>query len=186
MQWHDPEIVRSEVEDSSQKELMGLETVLVISIEEFKKYILRQLEFQPPVMPEPKNIVFLDTSTEDLKLAKKIGSALNKIGIEWCLSLTTGSPSELREDLINNFTTCNAAIVIYGNITRTWVKEQIRFSQKLEREAPLSIVAVYDGPPHPKSNLDIHYPELKIIDGRKQIDVDKLKELLFPLIKNKV
>ena len=96
------------------------------------------------------------------------------------MPLSKGKPKEIRTELQQNLLDCDALIIIYGQTTAAWVREQLRFSRKIgsRRPQPLLALAVYEGPPEKKEDLAYYLPNMQMLDCRKGLDQTKLEKFL--------
>ena len=73
-------------------------------------------------MDAPK--VFIQTDINDLAAASQLMNRLSNSGRTTFLPLTTGTPSEIREDTEQHLTTCDGLIVYYSESPPGWVRSQ--------------------------------------------------------------
>jgi len=99
------------------------------------------------------------------------------------LPMREGRPDEIRQDLEANLLDCDGLIVVYGEITEQWVREQLRQWRKMlfRREKPLRALAVYEGPPSEKQRLGMKLPKMHVIDCRQGLQEEKVKGFLSAL-----
>jgi hypothetical protein len=182
LQWRAPALELAAVFDSTQRTLLALETVKAMPIEEFKRAIRQYLSKEPPAPPATHEFVFLNASGVDQRLAERIGTILEQLGLVWQLRLNEGNPGEVRRDLEANLRTCDALIVVYGQIGARWVKEQLLYYRRITRARSLKALALYEGPPEDKDEVDAALPGMAVLNCRRGIDEVKLRDFLAPLL----
>ena len=182
LQWRTPALDLATVSDPTQRTLLGLETVKAMPIEEFKRTMRQYLSKEPPASPAIHEFVFLNASGMDQRLAERIGTILAQLGLVWQLRLNEGNPGEVRRDLEANLRTCDALIVVYGQIGAQWVREQLRYYRRIRRAGALKAFALYEGPPEDKDEVDAVLPGMVVLNCRRGIDEVKLRDFLSPLL----
>jgi hypothetical protein len=97
-----------------------------------------------------------------------------------------GRPDEIRQDLEANLLDCDGLIVVYGEITEQWVREQLRQWRKIlyRRDKPLRALAVYEGPPSAKQPLGMRLPRMHVIDCRRGLQQEKVQSFLNELARS--
>lgn len=182
-QWRSPELDLDSVRDPTYRELLEVETVRAEPIEEFKREIERKLfeeEKSEPGRVMPSALVFVNSDPSDRKLAEGIREELKRRRINVSLPLREGKPSEIREDLEYNLETCSALLIVYGEATASWVRRQLLQCHRslARRDPPLPALALYRGPPEPKSELDMEILDLREIDCTAGLDHEALESFL--------
>ena len=142
---------------------------------------------QPPSMPfheildAPK--VFIQTDINDLAAASQLMNRLCNSGCTSFLPLTTGTPSEIREDTEQHLTTCDGLIVYYGESPPAWVRSQFSRLDRyhaLRRETnptrPMKAWAICQGPPPSKAPLNFGARNLLWIDLNDDTHEEQLSE----------
>ncbi len=181
LQWRNFALDPAKVEDEAQRALLESPTVRAEGIEDFKEAIRRRVEAlrQPPPPPPPRParstnsvFVFVDRDSPDRPLAEQVCDILRRNGAGFTLPIDTKDPGELRQDLEQNFTSCNALIVIYGSTTAAWVKKHLLDSRKAfaRRHLPPRALAVFQGPPAPKGYLPVQLPSMAILDCQNGVN----------------
>ena len=91
-----------------------------------------------------------------------------------------GEPSEIRRDLEGNLQDCDGLLIVYGQTTATWVRNQLRQARKVvgQREQPLRCLAVCEGPPPEKDGLAFLLPHLHNLNCRNGLDDSALMEFI--------
>lgn len=184
VQWRDPDLELDSVDDAEHRELLTLETVRSESLEEFKRAVkscATEREEQPP-LPRTgfSTFVFVDAEKGDLHLAEAVCDELDRCGADISLPISDGTPAEIRKDLEANLLTCDALIVIYGQSTVRWVREQLMQCRKVlyRRDQPLPALAVYEGPPEEKNPLNLRLRNMRILNCRDGLHPEELRSFL--------
>jgi hypothetical protein len=182
MQWRNPELVLNDIEDEDHRTLLQGNTVYAGGIEEFKREVKKRV-FYKPKKTKPRSIqtfVFVNMETRDRSLAKEIGKVLDHYGAEYSFPLREGKAAEIREDLEHNLLECDGLIIIYGQTTARWVREQLLQCRKIiyKRKSPLKAIAVYEGPPEPKVPLDLQLKNMQILNCRQCLKEDKIRTFI--------
>ena len=116
------------------------------------------------------SVVFVNVATEDRLLAEQVQQSLDKKGIVSSLPLDQSfkpSPQEIREDIKMSLTECDAVLIIYGNSSPLWLKEQLlmchRWQRKRVDEDPLKVIALhYEINGKSDSKLPVNLPDLQV------------------------
>jgi hypothetical protein len=161
-------------------------TAVVTGLEEFKQYIIQQLEaieakkrleeerrqreesLKQAVRASSLSgdtLVFINTGPEDLNLALEIGGILREEGFGFSLPLLEDiSPAEKRHDLEENLVDCDAVIVLYANTAVSWVREQLRYCRRVQgrRDRPLKIIAVFSRANNPPLGMSL--PNMQVVE----------------------
>lgn len=115
-----------------------------MGLEEFKQELVTRLHAQDK-KSKPKvnaNLVFLNTSSEDVSLEENIGKQLKKHEIGVALPLRVGDSKKMQEDLEQWLSECDGVIIVYGPATHAWAREQIRISPPHHRPARSSFKSI--------------------------------------------
>jgi len=188
LQWRDPTLDLSTVTDEKYRALLQANTVeAAMGIEEFKAFVANRALAKPSGQSSQRPVsegallngfVFLDRASVDTETAEPIVDYLSELKVECVLPLEKGDPEEIRLDLEESLSACEALIIVYGDAPPGWVRAQVRQYRKAKRERPLALQGIYDGPPPLKSDLGLALPALKIIPCRQGFAPDKLLEFL--------
>ena len=159
---------------------MQRSSLLAVGIEEFKQQVKEGVFYEPPpLVQRPINaFVFVATEAHDRKLANSICEELKRYGAGYMLPRREGKPVEMRKDLKEKLSTCNALIVVYAKSTHTWVEEQLMQTKKILAGKPPPALAVYNGPPGPKELLDLALPNMHTLDCLKGLNKRELRAFL--------
>lgn len=130
--------------------------------------------------------VFLNSAPEDLELTHHIKSLLKKNGVNCVLvpmeRTDKLSSKEIRDDIENKISGCDAVLVLCEQTTAVWANKQIIDCQRLQRkrETPFKIIAIHRGKDQP--DLGIDWDLLKTYDcPPKQVEA-YLQEFIGALI----
>jgi hypothetical protein len=190
LQWRDPALDLSAVADEKHRALLQANSVEQMGIEDFKAFVAKRAlaKTRPPRHTSQiqgdsllEGFVFLDRAEVDKNTAEHIAALLNDLKVDCVEALDHGDPEDIRVDLEENLSGCEALIIVYGEAPPGWVRAQVRQSRraKAKRDRPLARQAIYEGPPVPKADLALHMPGLKVIPSR-ELNSDKLREFLRP------
>jgi len=187
LQWRDPTLEIATVSDDKHRALLQANTVEQMGIEEFKAFVAKRALAKPikttTVRETPEGslingYVFLDRAIEDIQTAQPILDFLDELKVDCVVPLAKGDPQEIRVDLEENLSACEALIIVYGDAAPGWVRAQVRQYRKAKRDRPLGLQGIYEGPPETKDDLGLAMPALKIIPCRDGFASDKLLEFL--------
>jgi TIR domain len=186
LQWRDRKVDVAAMTDPDQRAFLDAATVVVTGLEEFKQYIIQQLEAieakkrleeerrqheaslkqtTPTSALTGDTLVFINTGPEDLSLALEMGEILKEEGFGFSLPLLDDiSPAEKRQDLEENLLDCDAVILLYASTAVAWVREQLRYCRRMQgrRDRPLKIIAVFS-----KANnqpLGMSLPNVQVLE----------------------
>lgn len=182
LQWRDTELHIAQIPDKEHRKLLQNPSVLATSLAEFKAEVVKRARQKP--VPETARstdaLVFVNNEDEDLALAEEVCKIVKRKGFSFARPMRGGKPAKIRKDLEGNLVDCNALIVIYGSIAVAWVREQLQFYRKIghQRLQPLSALAVYEGPPAEKADLNYYLKDMQTLDCRQGLDEAKLEEFL--------
>jgi TIR domain len=186
LQWRNPALDVSSVQDAAQRALLDAATVRAEGIEDFKREIRRRLDErrnQPPRPVPTEAFVFVDMDSTDRPLAEQLSEILFRNGAGYMLPTEDRDPRKFRRDLRDKLLECNALILIYGATTRSWVDGHLRELQKMLtlRPNPLRGLAIVEGPPDPKDRLSIMLPKMKVINCRGGVQEAEVRRFLESL-----
>jgi hypothetical protein len=174
---------------------------MATGIEEFKQYIVQQLEaIEAKRREEEKRkqeaylkgtirassltqdtLVFINTGPEDLSLAQEIATMLKEEGFGFSLPLLENiPPADKRRDLEANLQDCDAVIVLYANTSLAWVREQLLYCRRMQgrRDRPVKIIAVFSQASPGKPPLGMNLPNMRVLEFSTLRD-----STCFPLFK---
>lgn len=186
MQWRDPRLDRSTIEDADHRTLVEGVKVIAEPLEDFKKALLNALNRAPDPVPVSRtNVeVFVARDQADQPLAEQICDMLEHCDAGWSRSLLGEEgqdPQVYRQDMEERIRECDAIIVVYGRATALWVRRQLgELRKKLaEFNKQAAALAVFDGPPEPKLNVEAKpIPYMKIVNCRHGVCEREIREFL--------
>lgn len=176
IQWRHRSLDLSLTKDSDHRALLDAETVMAVSLEEFKSEIVKRTSPKQESecsCPTNNACVFVDAETSDSALADSLCELLSGNGIDVALPPQAGAASRMRELFKQHALNCDAAIFVYGNAPNVWVTSQLYEWRKLAtgRERPPKFLAVYEGPPpEGKEPLSLKWCGLRTINCRNGVD----------------
>ena len=193
LQWREGHLILSSISDPEHRALVDGLHVQAVELESFKRDILSRAKRERQKRQTPAEsgssivqdqaFIFINIEKEDLGLADDLCDLLERSGYSYALPMREGRPDEIRQDLEANLLDCDGLIVVYGEITEQWVREQLRQWRKMlfRREKPLRALAVYEGPPSEKQRLGMKLPKMHVIDCRQGLQEEKVKGFLSAL-----
>lgn len=187
LQWRNRDLDTGAVQDPEHRCLLQTETVLEVSIEEFKRTVFERASYVPPT-PPPKPVgvfVFVDIETHDRYLAETICKLLDQYDIGYKLPSKGTSGRGVRKELQYNLATCDGLIVVYGQSTVEWVRAQLDEARKsaINRPSgsPLQAIAVWEAPPAPKAPLEMKLSGMKTLEWQGGLNEPALRAFLEEL-----
>lgn len=185
MQWRPQDLNVVDVTDAGHRELLLGGTVRASGIGEFKRAVIEEARraSQPPPTPPGGAFIFVNSDSPDYVLAEEVAGVLQKHEVAYAIPISEGSPSDLRADLEDNLRSCDGLIVIYGGTTVNWVRNQLRQGRKImsQRDEPLRALAIYEGPPAPKSKINLSLPGMRTLNCHNGLDEAVLLKFLHSL-----
>lgn len=173
-QWRIPSLNMNTIEDKDHRELLERSTVLTVNLEEFKREVVRYLQIKPVQKTDFSTdaFVFLNANNEDRLLAQDISKVMEQKEVGYALPLWDEHVAGIFEDSQKNLFICDGVIVVYGKADILWVRDQVREYRKTmsRREQPLKALAVYEGPPEQKKELNMKLPDMYVINCRERLD----------------
>jgi serine/threonine protein kinase len=192
LQWRDAALQTAGIRDPEHSALLGNRHVQVVDLELFKRETVTRAAQErkryeqsqlPPAPAADKAFIFINAGRDDLPLTEELCELLERHGYSYALPMHDGRPDEIRQDLEANLLDCDGLIVVYGEIPEQWVREQLRQWRKVlfRREKPLRALAVYEGPPPQKQRLGMRLPQMRVLDCRQGLQVEKVRSFLESL-----
>src|SRR5262249_38180449 len=125
-------------------------------------------------------LVLLNASNEDESLGRAVAEVIDRNGVGYVMPLRAGAPAEIRQDLEQRLLESDGVIIVYGAVTHTGARNQGLPYHKLMslRQQPLKTLALYEGPPEEKEDLRVKLPGMRILNCRKFLDENLLREFL--------
>jgi serine/threonine protein kinase len=194
LQWRDVALDPAQVRDAEHAAFVNGKHVQAVELELFKRDVVarasgeikrRTAESAAPKAMADQAFVFINVGRDDLPLTDDLCGLLEQRGCSYALPMHEGRPDEIRQDLEANLLDCDGLIIVYGEITEQWVREQLRQWRKIlyRRDKPLRALAVYEGPPCEKQGLGMRLPKMHVIDCRLGMQEDKVRSFLNELAK---
>jgi hypothetical protein len=188
LQWRSVGLDLDSVTDPRYRSFLDAATVMASGIQEFRQEIVELMrhEEREPATPL-STLVFVDSEEEDLKLARQVCSVLEDLGVGYALPLRSGTPTEIRNDLKQSLTECDALLVVYGQTPLPWVRAQLQFLHRIlrNRDRPLDALAVFEGPPPKTEPLGFKLPQMQFLDCQKGFDETQLRKFLASVNRSK-
>lgn len=179
------------VGDAEHRAFLESESVMAVSMEEFRRTVLERAAALTAPAPAPapapgESLVFVDADAGDLELAAAVGDALERRGLAYSLPLPGGSPADVRADLEQNLLYADALVVVWGGASAAWVRNQLLLLRKVawKRARPLNGVVLVQAPPAGKEALGLGLPNLVTVDCTAGLDERTLAPLFQALGKN--
>jgi len=180
VQWRDPRLDFSQVQDPRHREL--LDGARACGFEELKRAVLNEARCEATAPPaRPSNVMaYVDAEARDLSIATDVGSFLAEQGVDCFWPVRTGTPEQVRRDLEQHLANCDGIILVYGQADPFWVRDQLLQIRKIvsQREHPPAALALYMGPPLEKGELGFRLPNLMTLDGRSGAKADVLQSFV--------
>ncbi|WP_081771814.1 toll/interleukin-1 receptor domain-containing protein [Paraburkholderia nodosa] len=189
LQWRSRGVDLEKVKSSAPEHfnlLIG-EDVQACAIEEFKRAVVEGATRQPePKRPASQGIlVFVNSDLQDRPFAAQVCQLLADEGIGYSMPLMNASmkPTEYREDLELNLSTCDGLIVVYGSTPVTWVRRQLAEGHKIlsQRNEPRPAVWLVEGPPPDKQPPDFLLPNMRSLNCHEGVRREIVSELVATL-----
>lgn len=182
LQWRSPDLDLGAVADQDHRRLLERDTVLAVSMQEFKREVVLKATHRP-AGPAPRHeykFVFLNAEASDRSLVEHMGAALDKRGVAYAYPILEGKPADIRKDLERNLLDCDGLIIVYGSSTVDWVRDQLRYCRKVisKRDDPLHALGVFEGPPEEKLPLNFRLPNMQVINCRRGLNDTALESFL--------
>jgi hypothetical protein len=191
IQWREPALDPASIADADLRALVQGTTVSAVALEEFKRDAVRRAQSEVERRKAREQVgdgveqafVFVNVDRGDLTVASELCRLLEQSGCSFALPLHEGRPDEIRRDLEANLLDCDALIVVHGEITEQWVREQLRQWRKMLylREKPLRGLAVLEGPPPEKPALGMRLPRMHVIDCRLGFQAERVRPFVESL-----
>jgi len=192
LQWRDAALQTAGIRDAEHSALLSGRHVQAVDLELFKRETVsraadekrrREAAASADEPAVDKAFIFINVGRDDLPITDELCNLLERSGYSYALPMHEGRPDEIRQDLEANLLDCDGLIVVYGEITEQWVREQLRQWRKVlyRREKPLRALAVYEGPPPEKQRLGMRLPQMRVLDCRHGLQEEKVRGFLESL-----
>lgn len=188
LQWRERGQNIEGVQDPEHRAL--LEASQACGIDEFKRTVVERA-LHPPAErtgghKHPVRInIFVDADLRDHGLELEVSHALDELGVlPFRMPVGNLSPTEVRTALKMNVEGCDGLVLVYGETEPYWVQEQLRQVTKVNPE--LSTIAVFEGPPAEKPEIGVESKDLDVLNCRRGLDLEKLRQFVERLRNTKV
>ena len=183
LQWRSADLRVNEVADAAHRELLDGDHVIACGIAEFKQHIVAEANRKPAATTADKpqgRSVFVNHDKADGEIAAEVSRFFSSRGISAFRRLHAGEPDELRIDLEQKLTNCDALIVVYGAARPIWVRSQLDQAIKIvsQRQQAPAAQAICEGPPEVKDDLAVELPGFTSMNCRHGLDERVLGEFL--------
>jgi len=172
-QWRDPDIDLEAIEDVAHRALLNGKSVWAEPLEEFKAALARELttftentKRKPNSDNECGKFIFVNRERDDAVIAERVSGLLDDKGCDVYLPLDTMNSEQFRKELEEHLTDCDGLIVVYGDTTPEWVRQQLFQCRKAfaNRKEPLKALALCEFPPTPKVSPNISLRQMRVFD----------------------
>jgi hypothetical protein len=189
MQWRSPDLQVDGLAEGF-RDVLRRKEVTVSTLAAFKEDVRAAATAAPPA-PEPPLgpddrpvLVFVNADQPDWSTAEAVSKVFKSRKLIGALPLKEGNAGECLADLRENLKSCEAFVMVYGEAGPAWVRAQIRrYTECMrERKHAAKIVAVYAGPPVPKSPLALEWDALRQLDGGAAWDLAPIHKLADELL----
>ena len=111
--------------------------------------------------------VFINAAPEDKLLAEQLKLFLDYHHFEYSLPLDSAlqpTPAEMRQDLENNLLCCDALVVVYGQTSPVWLREQLLLCRRMQRkrDEAFKIIAIHNQLNTPKPEINISLSNMQV------------------------
>jgi hypothetical protein len=172
LHWRRGGIDASKVANPAHRALLTGPEVMEVELEEFKAAIVqrerRLSDPSRPHRPPPSCFIFVNMTEEDHDIAHCVAKELQQYEAWTALPVQTREVAEDTRDFEDNVRECDGLLLVYGKTKPQWVRAQLRQLRKLaaDRNRPLSVIGVYDGPPPKSGEIEMGWEGLRILCGR--------------------
>ncbi|KPA09562.1 Toll-Interleukin receptor domain protein [Candidatus Magnetomorum sp. HK-1] len=188
-----PELNVDQLTIEPYKALFTGNDIMPIHMEEFKREICLHV-FEPPVSQSDSccclsgELIFLNASEVDEYLTTDIIKILKTNGLGHSLPIKCGSSKDIRENLEMHLKECDGIVIVYGAVSQQWAQAQLFQCRKIrnKRNHPLKALAVYDGPPEEKENLEMGLPNMLMINCRSRFQPSEFQPFLRKMQERRV
>ncbi|MCP4700786.1 MAG: ATP-binding protein [Gammaproteobacteria bacterium] len=178
LQWRNRELDLDIIHDTNHRNLLGGSTVVASTFMEFLNYMVRKI--QKIVQQERNdfstedNFVFINAAPEDIALSYEIQEILKEHEIESSLPILSAdiTASQTRQDLENNLLYCTGVIIVYGDVSVSWVRQQLMYCRRIQaqRKSSMKLIAVLDKISGGSYPLNIYLRNLHVFECRSLRD----------------
>jgi hypothetical protein len=186
LQWREPGLNVEGVGTPGHRSLLTGQYVMATGLESFKAEVLRRAREKPQPGAEAKSrpgLIFINADQRDSDVAKTMLRELKRHNLSTIMPTYSGPSEEVRADLEENLTECDALVLVYGDTSPLWVRGQLRLFSKLKakRSAPPKLLAIYTGPPEKQEDLGISIANAREINCGSSWEMEPLQNLIKEL-----
>ncbi len=180
LQWRDPALAISDVDDPIYRSLVEGESVELVSFDKFRDRVVAagRLLREPAPQPQEESppFLFVNADQRDYPLAQAILKQLPD-DRAWEMPPRTGDPGSIRRETESRILECDDMMLIYGDSGESWLDLQLRYLRKMlpKRSKPLNDLIVVRTPPTDRPMPPVHLPRLRVVDwleGMNPYDLD--------------
>jgi hypothetical protein len=191
--WLDAAALERQVQDAGHRALLSGPGVQCVDLETFCGDLAREIERirardrRRDEEPRPSGdggsvfVSYYTAMPHDREVAIAVCEHLKRRGLE----VVTPPPDPTDEAMLREEMRywlvdypCRAAIVVHGRTSQLWVRRQVGEIHKMAMKLPL---AVYQGPPPPKSDPGLMFRNMKLINCVEGLDAMRLEEFIATL-----
>lgn len=185
LHWRSPDVALDAIADSDHLALHKRPTVVVDTLESFKRELVRRLGEKKIALDRPaaqtpstQAQVVITADPQELDLAYRLQDALPD-ELEKIVPPYAGSPEDIRAILENSVENCDVVVLVYG-ADPGWLFKQYQQIRKLTalRRKPLKMLAIYDGPPTEKPPVPVKGGNIQLVTARETLDPGPLRDLV--------
>jgi hypothetical protein len=189
LHWSHLQLDLTTITDSAQKAFLNSVQPMESSLEEFKQYIISQLEKvvrQKRLDTKPKDsFVFINIVPEDKNIADEIGLILAQQGIGFAISLFDNelSSEQKREIDEDNLQLSHATIMLCDKELKYWAIKELQRCLKMQnrRDSALTVIALFNKSPSKELVLGMRLPNMRFFDCATLTDNTCLPKFLQAL-----
>jgi TIR domain len=168
--------------------LLKMPEIMVSGLEGFKDHLLKVLQEEERAekseKPTSDSFVFINADKDDREIAVALSEEFGRHNYLAFRRTNDGTAEEISKNLEENILECTALVLVYGSTSPTWVQGQIRLFTKLKnrRAQPPKVLAIYTGPPAPKPDIGVVWPNARQFDCSSQMSVEPVRKLITELL----
>lgn len=179
MQWRHPDIDLDQVKDADYRQMLTEPTVMACGLQEFMASV-RNKAMAPVAKDRPANgsVIYVHASQNDMDIARRIGENCGKYKLFCHLP-------QYDQKIINTravqerLSTSNAVLFLYCNADIGWARREAEEVYKYSRRGEGQVIALCLGPPSDKPEINIVFPDARIIDSHTEEDFLSQIDLLL-------
>jgi len=180
--WHSRNLTIKGVE-KQHKKLLESEFVITSDLTTFQNEIVNKVNLLLSPTPEPPDIdviVFVNHCPDDEGLATEIKEMLDKEGVGYSLPMrnANSSAAEVRKNLEENLTFCDALVIPFDKAPSNWLHEQLMQCLRIrsKRDTPIKVISVCAKNLPLKDDIRIKLPKMQLL---KYPDLEDFFQALY-------